>query len=59
MSDRFDIPAGEHGVVRIFEVTLDDPAKQRALLTGDLEQLVDVSAGDTERSMACASGRAS
>lgn len=34
MSDRFDIPAGEHGVVRIFEVTLDDPAKQRALLTG-------------------------
>lgn len=32
MTTRFDVPAGEFGVVRLFEVALDDPAAQRRFL---------------------------
>lgn len=34
MSGRFEIPRGEFGVVRVFEVMLDDPAEQAAFLDG-------------------------
>ncbi|MEM7439203.1 MAG: hypothetical protein AAF393_06360 [Pseudomonadota bacterium] len=35
MTDRFDIPADEHGVVRVFEAIIDDAAVQRQFLEDD------------------------